>query len=135
VVRVRVYDGEGCDCLDAAEHVLYGNPQMSVHPRCTLIMGSMYIPKPSDMKLFPGEVEEVVEKNFFQKAWDAVFRVFNRNWFLVGILGFSILVMTVIVGCCYLRCRTKKSQKGNEQEDKGGSKARTGRHFDVSTMA
>ena len=67
-IVVRVYDGEGGDCLDAAEHVLYGNAQVSVHPRCTLIMGSIYIPQPSDTKR-PGEEEEVVEKNAFQKAW------------------------------------------------------------------
>ena len=111
---VRVYDGEGGDCLDAAEHVLYGNAQVSVHPRCTLTMGSIYIPLPSDTKRFPGEEEEVVEKNFFQKAWDTVFAVFNRNWFLVGILGFSILVMTVIVMCsaiCGVERRMLKTRR------------------------
>ena len=134
-IVVRVYDGEGGDCLDAAEHVLYGNAQMSMHPRCTLIMGSIYIPKPSDTKRFPGEEEEVVERNFFQKAWDAVFAVFNKNWFLVGILGFSILVMTVLVVCCYMRCRTKKSQQGKEQRGKDDPKTVSGGQVDASNLA
>lgn len=131
-IIVRVYDGQGGDCLDAAEHMMYGNAQLSVHQRCTFIMGAIYIPKPSDTKRFPGEEEEVVNKNFFQRAWDTVFAVFNKNWFTVGILGFSILVITMIAVCCYLRCRTKKAR---EEKGKDGSGARSESRVDASNMA
>jgi hypothetical protein len=73
-----------------------------------------------------------VNKNFFQKAWDTVFAVFNKNWFTVGILGFSILVITMIAVCCYLRCRTKKVQ---EEKGKDGSGAGSESRVDASNMA
>lgn len=45
-ISILVYDGAGSDCLDVAEHKLYGNSQLSVHPWFVRKQGAIYPPYP-----------------------------------------------------------------------------------------
>ena len=138
-IVVRVFDGQGGECLDAAEHKRWiGNnatsasiataksssaAQKSIHQRCTLTMSAIYIPKPEDAKRYPGEEKKIPKRNSIQKVWDNFFSLFNNNYILVGILGISILLVLIVVVCCCLRCRAKK--RGQKGRSKNGCSSQT----------
>lgn len=112
-IIISIYDGEGGDCLDAEEHRLYGNAQLSVHQRCTCTQGSIRIPKPSDTKLLPGagDLDTKGDMNFLQRTWTTVFGWFGNSYIAVAVFGIVFLIILGIVGCCYMRYRKRKTAK------------------------
>lgn len=126
-IRIRVYDGAGSDCLDVEEHKLYGNAQLSVHPRCVRKQGIVFLPRPSDTQLAVGvtETDESGDdfKSVLVRLKDTVVSFSSVYWkeLVVAFIGLCILVACLWMCCRWCCCRATKEpipqSKGREASE------------------
>jgi len=88
---IRVYDGQGGDCLDAEEHMMFGHSPIPVRPRCDKRQGIIHVQKPLETQVVADE-EENTAKNWFQNAKltvSGVFVTISLNLLLASWLSLS----------------------------------------------
>ena len=134
-VYIRVHDGAGGECLDPAEHALYGNDVLSYHPRCVTLEATVDV-------LTPVESGAPADGTGF----DSIPKVFGIPitaflfWGLVAVVLFS--VMFCMYHCCLRICscccccfskKKKKAQRNKSNKKKKNGKRRNGNKSNTKT--
>jgi hypothetical protein len=105
-VTVSIYEGEGGDCLDAAEH-----SGITIDQGCTHHVGYISIPLPKDTKLIPGAIKEGDSQWGLDSIWDSIFTIFGKSYLLLGLSIGGIILVLILVVIFYFKCISRRKPK------------------------
>jgi hypothetical protein len=105
-IMVSIYEGEGGDCLDAAEHL-----GVTIYQGCTHHEAYVYIPLPKDTKLLPGATKGGLSQWELDNIWDSIFTAFGRSYLLVGLSIGGIVLFLVLAFIFYCKCISNRKRK------------------------
>jgi hypothetical protein len=105
-VMIIIYEGQGGDCLDAAEH-----SGMTIYHGCTHHVGYINLPPAKDTKLLPGATKSGLSQWEFGNICDSIFSLFGRSYVLLGLSIGGIVLLLVLVVIFYFKCISNSKRK------------------------
>jgi hypothetical protein len=110
-IMVSIYEGEGGDCLDGAEH-----SGATIYQGCTHHVEYVSIPLPKDTKVIPaGTRKSVLSQWEFDNICETIFTAFGKSYLLLGLAIGGIVLFLVLAVVLYCKCTSSRNRKSNKK--------------------